>query len=187
MSSLFQKKGLQPWLFSSPKRCARPFGHFTVKQKCLIHSADVLALETVKLRPLIAHDKHPARLGLKRIARALALLVETVIPFVKEKRPQHTPMWRLHAGTLSLLLALQRSISSGVRIESLVELDVADCFFKHSAAGLSGACLLAGAYFETISFCVLLHLKRLEKCRLHWPVRIASFLVLLWRRAARIR
>ena len=130
MSSLFQKKGLQPWLFSSPKRCARPFGHFTVKQKCLIHSADVLALETVKLRPLIAHDKHPARLGLKRIARALALLVETVIPFVKEKRPQHTPMWRLHAGTLSLLLALQRSISSGVRIESLVELDVADCFLN---------------------------------------------------------
>ena len=101
-----------------------------MKQKCLIHSADVLALKTVKLCPLIAHDKHPARLGLKRIARALALLVETVIPFVKEKRRQHTTMWRLHTGTLSLLLAVQLSISSGARIESLVELDVANCFLN---------------------------------------------------------
>ena len=84
----------------------------------------------MKLRPLIARHKHPARFGLKRIARALALIVKAAIPFVKEKRPNHTPMWRLHAGTLSFLSALQRSVCDGYQIKELAEFDVAACFLN---------------------------------------------------------
>ena len=97
-SSKLVNVGFRLWPLVVPKQCNRPFGHFTVKQKCMIHSAP-LCIENVKLRPLIAHRKHPLRAALRRVWRALSLIVENSIPFVQRIRPCHTPMWRLNSGT----------------------------------------------------------------------------------------
>ena len=67
----------------------RPQCYWTVKQKSLIFS---VAEPVVKLRPIVTHCRYPLRVALKRVARALAVLVTKTRELVLQKRPCHLPM-----------------------------------------------------------------------------------------------
>ena len=67
--------GAEKWMGRQPTGGSdRPQCYWTVKQKSRISSA---AEPFVKLRPIVTHCKHPLRVALKRIARALAAAPKT--------------------------------------------------------------------------------------------------------------
>ena len=74
-----------------------------MKQKSLISSA---AEPVVKLGPIVTHCRHPLRVALKRVARALAVLVTEARELVLQNRPHHLPMWQLHSGSSEWLQRL---------------------------------------------------------------------------------
>ena len=76
----------------------RPQSYWTVKQKSLIMTTTP---PVVKLRPIITHSSHPMRSALKRVARALALIVVEARSVVLKHRPSHYPMWEMHQGITS--------------------------------------------------------------------------------------
>ena len=110
-------------MFREPSTSARPFGLFTVKQKSLLCASPPI----VKVRPLIAHHRHPLRCALRRAARALSLLIQLAVPLVQARCPNHTPMWKLHQGTAAWLKTVS-SHRSGLRF--FAEWDVSDCFLN---------------------------------------------------------
>lgn len=130
----FQKKMVQttgkkiPSILPPPGATI-PVGSWTVKNKSsLLQPGEAL----LKVRPLVAYHKHPLKNVLKRIGRALSLLVEAAIPLVMEVRPQHTPIWRLHSGLQRWMQLLSASDGSTVikRYLSIEEFDVEDCFLN---------------------------------------------------------
>ena len=95
-----------------------------VKQKSLISS---VAVPVVKLRPIVTACWHPLRTSLRRVARALAVLVTDARKLVLQQHPNHLPMWQLHAGTTEWMKQLGPA-TRGWRV--LEEYDVADCFLN---------------------------------------------------------
>ena len=129
LGSALASVGSRMWPHLKPRCPSRPTSSFTIKQKSIIHSAEILLLSSIRLRPLIAHHLHPLRAILRRVARALSLLVEAAIPHVCASRSSHTPMWRLHKGTAAWLNSLaENNVLHSLR--QLVEYDVADCFLN---------------------------------------------------------
>lgn len=116
--------GSASWVGRSPAGgSARPQCYWTVKQKSLISS---VAEPLVKLRPIVTHCRHPLRIALKRVARALAVLVKEARELVLQKRPQHLPMWQLHSGSSQWL----QRLSPTREWWGCEEYDVADCFLN---------------------------------------------------------
>ena len=116
--------GAAEWAGCKPSgRNARPQSYWTVKQKSIIHSnSNVVA----KLRPLIAHSTHPNRIALRRVARALSILVCEARVLVMERRPSHLPMWQLHSGSKEWL----QRVAATAGWWGCDEYDVADCFLN---------------------------------------------------------
>jgi len=116
--------GSEPWAGRSPAGgSARPQSYWTIKQKSLISS---VGTPVVKMRPLITHCKHPLRVALRRVARALAVLVGEARDLVLKRRLQHLPMWQLHSGSAEWL----GRIAATARWWGCEEYDVADCFLN---------------------------------------------------------
>jgi hypothetical protein len=103
-------------------RAGMPYAYWTVKNK------SKLAAETpvVKLRPIIAHSCHPCRSVLSIGGRALSLVVEVATVAVQRRYPLHTPMWKLHAGSLEWVTKLL--LHDG--LVQCAEFDVEDCFLN---------------------------------------------------------
>ena len=80
----------------------------------------------LKIRPIVAHSRHPLRYVLKRVARALALLVIAARLMVIQKRASHFPMWEMHKGIEEWLEAISKTKGAW----GCVEMDVADCFLN---------------------------------------------------------
>ena len=116
--------GADEWVGRSPVGgSSRPQCYWTVKQKSLISS---VAHPVVKLRPIVTHCLHPLRITLKRVARALAVLVSEARELVLQQRPQHLPMWQLHSGSSEWLERLGPTMGWW----GCEEYDVADCFLN---------------------------------------------------------
>ena len=116
--------GAGAWVGRSPAGGSdRPRCYWTVKQKSVISSA---AEPIVKLRPIVTHCKHPLRIALKRVARALALLVTEAGELVLQRRTEHLPMWQLDAGSAEWL----KRVSPTKWWWGCEEYDVADCFLN---------------------------------------------------------
>ena len=105
----------------APAGAARPRGYWTIKQKSLLLSVPAIA----KFRPIIAHHLHPCRAVLRRIGRALSLLVALAVAPVKERHPLHLPMWRMHRGASEWLKLLGTQ-----PVARMAEFDVEDCFLN---------------------------------------------------------
>ena len=106
----------------APSNARRPTGYFTIKQKSLLLQSPPI----IKIRPIISHFFHPCRCILRRVARALSILVALATQVVRDSRQGHVPIWRMHQGTRQWLESLARS---GPHVE-LVEFDVEDCFLN---------------------------------------------------------
>ena len=116
--------GAAQWVGRTPAGGSdRPQCYWTVKQKSLISS---VAEPVVKLRPIVTHCRHPLRVALKRVARALAVLVTEARELVLQRRPAHLPMWQLHAGSAEWL----KRVSPTKGWWGCEEYDVADCFLN---------------------------------------------------------
>ena len=103
---------------------SRPRSCWTVKQKCLISS---VAVPIVKVRPVVTHSLHPMQTALRRVARALAILVGEARVVVMEKQPDHLPMCQLHSpGSPEWLRQLSRTAGWW----GCDECDVSDCFLN---------------------------------------------------------
>ena len=119
--------GCNAWFGRKPSgRNGRPQSYWTVKQKSVINSAATVADIVAKLRPLIAHSCHPNRIPLRRIARALSILVCEARALVMVRRPSHLPMWQLHSGSREWL----QRIGATLGWWGCDEYDVADCFLN---------------------------------------------------------
>ena len=105
----------------APAGAARPRGYWTIKQKSLLLQDPAVA----KFRPIIAHHLHPCRAILRRIGRALSLLVALAVVPVKERHPHHLPMWRMHHGASEWLKLLRTQ-----PVSRMAEFDVKDCFLN---------------------------------------------------------
>jgi hypothetical protein len=123
-SFLAAVNGAGEWVGRTPVGGSdRPQCYWTVKQKSLISS---VAEPVVRLRPIVTHCKHPLRIALKRVARALAILVVEARGHVLQRRPDHLPMWQLHAGSAEWL----KRVSPTKGWWGCEEYDVADCFLN---------------------------------------------------------
>jgi len=80
----------------------------------------------IKVRPIFSHCFHPLRIALRRIARALAVLVMDARKLVVYKRPTHLSMWQLHSGSTEWLQRLEATYGGW----GCEEFDVADCFLN---------------------------------------------------------
>ena len=105
----------------APPNASRPKGYFTTKQKSLLLRVPPL----IKVRPIISHFLHPCRSVLRRVARALSILV-ALATSVREINRGHIPIWRMHQGTHIWLQAIATSRCGA----ELVEFDVEDCFLN---------------------------------------------------------
>ena len=85
-----------------------------------------VAETVVKLRSMVTHCRHHLQVALKRVARALALLVTEARGIVLQRRPGHLPMWKLQAGSAEWL---KRGISTKGWWDC-EEYDGADCFMN---------------------------------------------------------
>jgi hypothetical protein len=116
--------GCGAWMGRRPAGgSTRPQCYWTVKQKSLITS---VAVPLIKVRPIVAHCKHPLRLALRRVSRALAILVCDARKAVMEKRSTHLPMWQLHSGSAEWL----KRLITAKGWWGCDEYDVADCFLN---------------------------------------------------------
>ena len=80
----------------------------------------------IKFRPIISHASHPCRPFLRRVARALSMLVELASNICHQARPHHLPIWRMHKGVQQWLALL----SERQDLAELLEFDVEDCFLN---------------------------------------------------------
>ena len=112
---------------SSRSRC-----YWTIKQKSLIVS---LAEPVVKVRPIVTHRRHPLRMALKRVARALAVLVCEARLLVLKRLLDNLPTWQLHSGSAEWLERLATTKGWW----SCEEYDVADCFLNTSREAVLAA------------------------------------------------
>ena len=106
----------------SPPNASRPSGYWTVKQKSLLGSDPPI----LKFRPIIAHSRHPCRPYLRRVGRALSLLVQLAAAVVSDTRSSHTPIWQMHRGIHAWLAKLPQHSS----LRQAVGFDVEDCFLN---------------------------------------------------------
>ena len=122
----------EAWIGRKPpgRRC-RPQSYWTIKQKSLISSAEVVLL---KIRPLNVHSCHPLRTALPRVARALSILVCDARILVLERRPLHLPMWQLHAGCKEWLTRVAETCGSW----GCDEYDVNQLLFEHPKGRSNG-------------------------------------------------
>ena len=110
----------------------RPQAYWTIKQKSLIESLGQLV---VKIRPIVGHSRHPCRLVLRRVGRALSLLVQEAYKVVCAARPHHVPMWQLHHGSRGWL----SRIAEQSNVAAVAEFDVEDCFLNSPREEALGA------------------------------------------------
>ena len=116
--------GAQEWMGRRPSGpLGRPSCYFTIKQKSLITSSPT---PKVKVRPIVSHSRHPLQPALKRLARALSVLVCEARALVLERRRTHLPMWQLHAGSAEWLKKLVPTAGWW----GYEEFDVMDCFLN---------------------------------------------------------
>ena len=108
--------------FRAPAGACRPKGYWTIKQKSLLEALSQL----LKFRPIIAHNRHPCRPILRRIGRALSLLVCEPTKVVRQRRAHHLPVCQMHHGSLEWLCLLSRQ----QQLTHLIEYDVEDCFLN---------------------------------------------------------
>ena len=118
---LYQKCGQRVAIRES-STASRPHGYFTIKQKSIL----LQAASIVKLRPIISHFLHPCRSILRRVARALSILVSLATHAVCGAKEKHLPIWRMHQGTHHWLTLLAKQTG----LTHLVEFDVEDCFLN---------------------------------------------------------
>ena len=104
-----------------PSEATRPRGYWTIKQKSLLSQIPAI----IKFRPIIAHNAHPCRAVLRRIGRALSLLVSLAVGAVRGRHPHHMPIWQMHRGMQHFLQLL-----SGKKTAAMAEFDVEDCFLN---------------------------------------------------------
>ena len=104
------------------KGSGRPYGYWTIKNKSRL--SDEVPL--IKFRPIISHFIHPGRPVLRKVARALAILVDLASTAVRGSKPNHVPMWRLHEGCQRWIqqLVVRKDITG------CAEFDVEDCFLN---------------------------------------------------------
>ena len=81
---------------------------------------------TVKVRPIVQHHRHPCIRFVRRVARAISLLVRHAIGVVRQAYPRHCPIWGLHSATKEWLSVLCRYGPAS----SIIEYDVEDCFLN---------------------------------------------------------
>ena len=105
-----------------PAGASRPRGYWTIKQKSLLAAATPL----LKIRPIIAHNCHPCRAFLRRVSRALSLLVREATQVVRQRRSHHLPVWMMHSGAQEWLGLL----SKAPNLTHIIEYDVEDCFLN---------------------------------------------------------
>ena len=105
-----------------PKQASRPRGYWTIKQKSMLLSDPPV----VKVRPIISHSRHPCRAILKRVGRALSVLVCLASQAVQETNRLHVPMWKLHEGSRQWIERLRDRPQTA----EIVEFDVEDCFLN---------------------------------------------------------
>jgi hypothetical protein len=117
--------GASDWCGRANVAGSCPQSYWTIKQKSRIETSGSAGL-TVKVRPIVSHACHPLRQGLKRMARVLSILVTEARAMVRVSRPQHVPIWQLHAGTHEWIQHLSRFQQSW----GCIEFDVADCFLN---------------------------------------------------------
>ena len=117
--------------FAAAPKATRPQAYWTIKQKSIIETA----APNARVRPIIAHSRHPCRFPLRMSGRALSLLVQAALPLVRAKRPQHVPMWQLHSGSREWLARL----ASRPNIAAVSEFDVEDCFLNTPREEVVGA------------------------------------------------
>ena len=121
LQSLLKETGSSLKVRAGP-RAGAPYAYWTIKNRSML-SAEV---PRVKVRPIISHCCHPCRSVLSVAGRALALTVEVATVVVERKHPLHTPMWKLHAGSLAWVSLL----SSRTDLVGCAEFDVEDCFLN---------------------------------------------------------
>ena len=102
---------------------SRPRCYWTIKQKSLITS---VTEPVVKVRPIVTHSRHPLRMALKRVARALAVLVCEARLLVLERLHDHLAMWQLRSGSAEWLERLAATKGWW----GCEEYDVANCFLN---------------------------------------------------------
>ena len=156
--------------FPRAAHATRPTAYWTVKQKSIVNGPSVV----IKVRPIIAHSRHPCRHLLRRIGRVLSLLVQHTAKLVQAKRPHHAPMWQLHSGSREWIARLARQPDTA----AVAEFDVEDCFFEHSTRRSAARCrFLAGGFASSLTRpAVLLHKQRQQSCG---PARAFFFCGLL--------
>ena len=118
---VFQKCGERPRFRHSSHGC-RPRGYFTIKQKSILLQTPAV----IKVRPIISHFLHPCRPILRRVARALSILVSLATQAVRGSKPAHLPIWRMHQGVQHWLRLLSKKDGH----VQLLEFDVEDCFLN---------------------------------------------------------
>ena len=106
--------------FSRAAHATRPRAYWTVKQKSTLTGPVFI----VKVRPIVAHFRHPCRQLLRRIGRALSLIVQAASKLVQSKRPNHAPMWQLHSGSREWIARLVNQLDTA----AVAEFDAEDCF-----------------------------------------------------------
>ena len=117
--------------FAAAPNATRPQAYWTIRQKSIIETGTPVA----RVRPIIAHARHPCRFPLRMSGRALSLLVQEALGMVRAKRPRHVPMWQLDLGSSEWLARL----ASCPSIAAVSEFDVEDCFRKTPREEVAGA------------------------------------------------
>ena len=109
-------------MLKKSKGTGRPYGYWTMKNKSRLLDEP----PAIKSRPIISHFIHSGRPVLKRMARALSILVDMASTAVRSSKPNHVPMCRFHDGCQKWLhqLVLRKGIAG------CAEFDVEDCFLN---------------------------------------------------------
>ena len=140
--------------FILTKNSSRPSDYFTVKQKSLLQQTP----QVIKMRPIISHLLHPCRSILRKVARALTILVSLATKVVRDTRDTHIPIWRMHQGTHQWLEAISESSDNS----QLAEFDVEDCFLYTTRDGGSGSAILDGLPIFPKARQILCHQQRFQ-------------------------
>ena len=98
--------------------------YWTTKQRSRLSGQTFLR----KVPPILAHSCHPCRPFLRRIERAVSLLVHLAAQMVKDRRRAHVPTWQLHSGCRDWLALLTSSSPK----HAIAEYDVEGCFLNTS-------------------------------------------------------
>ena len=153
LQSLLKETGSSLKVRAGP-RAGAPYAYWTIKNKSML-SAEV---PRVKVRPIISHCCHPCRSVLSVAGRALALTVEVATVVVERKHPLHTPMWKLHAGSLAWVSLL----SSRTDLVGCAEFDSSSTRFSSISCTVSFVAFLIPSSFI---LAVAINLSPLASCK----------------------